>query len=116
MAYAMVRLAASVPTGAVLSLDAMADAAGLHPDLVRRFAVLGLLDPQVDSAGRMWFAPAQLATLRRITRLRSGLGLNYLAIGVVLDLLDRIERLESRARTGGPRVGGPINGGEQRWT
>ncbi|MFF9330732.1 MerR family transcriptional regulator, partial [Streptomyces sp. NPDC014776] len=30
--------------------------------------------------------------------LRTGLGLNYSAIGLVLDLLDRIERLETAAR------------------
>jgi hypothetical protein len=41
-----------------------------------------------------------LAVVARIQRLRNGLGLNYAAIGLVLDLLDRIEELEmdSRAR------------------
>jgi chaperone modulatory protein CbpM len=40
----------------------------------------------------------------RIQRLRVGLSLNWAAIGLVLDLLDRIEVLERalRARPGGP--------------
>jgi DNA-binding transcriptional MerR regulator len=95
MAYPMVR-----QRSAELSLDAFARAGGLHPELVRRLSVLGLLDPVVDPAGRWWFAPAQLATLARIRRLRTGLGLNYVAIGVVLDLLNRIEQLEGRTKEG----------------
>ncbi|MEA2484637.1 MAG: chaperone modulatory protein CbpM, partial [Thermoleophilaceae bacterium] len=32
-------------------------------------------------------------------RLRTGLGLNYAAIGLVLDLLDRIDELETNSRS-----------------
>jgi chaperone modulatory protein CbpM len=39
-----------------------------------------------------------LVTVGRIQRLRTGLGLNYAAIGLVLDLLDHIEELESASR------------------
>jgi hypothetical protein len=42
---------------------------------------------------------AQLARAARIVRLRAGLGLNYAAVGVVLDLLDRIEELETALRS-----------------
>jgi hypothetical protein len=50
--------------------------------------------------GELWFTTSDLAVVARIQRLRNGLGLNYAAIGLVLDLLDRIEELEmdSRAR------------------
>ena len=95
MAYALVR---SNPP-ARLSLDAFAAAAGMHPDLLRRLVRLGLLDPYLDTAGQLWFPPAQLAQLARATRLRAGLGLNYAALGLVLDLLTRIEELEATLRT-----------------
>jgi DNA-binding transcriptional MerR regulator len=85
-------------TNPVLSLDAFADAAGLHPDLVTRLVALGLLDPDVDADGTRWFTEHELATVARVRRLRAGLPLNYAAIGVVLDLLDRIDDLESRLR------------------
>ena len=39
-------------------------------------------------------------TVARIQRVRTGLGLNYSAIGLVLDLLDHIEELESASRRG----------------
>ncbi|MCX4233449.1 chaperone modulator CbpM [Streptomyces sp. NPDC020707] len=81
-----------------LSLDAVARRSGLHPDLVRRFVALGLLDAGRDGAGRLVFGPTAPADLARIQRLRSGLCLNYASIGLVLDLLDRISLLESALR------------------
>jgi len=81
-----------------LSLDAFATAADLHPQLVHRLVALGLLDPDIDVTGRLWFRPAQLATVAQIRRLHAGLALNYAAIGVVMDLLARIARLEAALR------------------
>jgi DNA-binding transcriptional MerR regulator len=81
-----------------LRLDAFARRGGLHPDTVRRFVALGLLTGQQDLRGELWFEPSELVTVARIQRLRVGLGLNYAAIGLVLDLLDRIEELESASR------------------
>lgn len=82
-----------------LSLESVALCSGLHPDLVRRFAVLGLVDSTIDAQGRRWFALSTVATLARVQRLRSGIGLNYAAIGLVLDLLDRIDVLEAQVRS-----------------
>ncbi|MDN4517227.1 MULTISPECIES: chaperone modulator CbpM [Mycobacteriaceae] len=80
-----------------LHLDAFATRSGLHPETVRRFVALGLLACQPDAAGDLWFEPSALLTVARIQRLRTGLGLNYAAIGLVLDLLDRIDELETAA-------------------
>ncbi len=84
-------------------LESFARATRLHPDLVRRLVVLGLLEPQRDRAGRLWFPPEQLVLAARIQRLRSGFALNYAAVGLVLDLLDRITELEYQLRTAGGR-------------
>ena len=81
-----------------IPLDDLATRCGLHPDLVRRLVALGLLACQQDARGDLWFEPSALVTVARIQRLRTGLGLNYAAIGLVLDLLDRIEELESASR------------------
>ncbi|PPJ02113.1 MerR family transcriptional regulator [Nocardia nova] len=81
-----------------LSPEAFAERTGLHPDLARRLVALGLLDAHRDAAGEMSFEPSEVANAARIQRLRTGLGLNYSAIGLVLDLLDRIEKLEAASR------------------
>jgi DNA-binding transcriptional MerR regulator len=81
-----------------MSLESLARRCGLHPDLVRRFAALGLLTCHRDALGDLWFDASAVANVARIQRLRLGLGLNYASIGLVLDLLDRIEELESTSR------------------
>jgi DNA-binding transcriptional MerR regulator len=81
-----------------LSLEQFAAATGLHPDLVRRLVALGLLEPLQPTGSSLEFAPAQVARAARIARLRAGLALNYAAVGVVLDLLTRIEELEAALR------------------
>ena len=81
-----------------MDLDTFARRCGLHPDTVRRFVALGLLPCQRSPRGHLHFDASALRIVARIQRLRIGLGLNYAAIGLVLDLLDRIEELESAAR------------------
>jgi hypothetical protein len=82
----------------LLDLQTFAQAAGLHPELVRRLVILGLLEADRDAAGRLSLPPGELATAARIQRLRAGFSLNYAAIGLVIDLLDRIETLETALR------------------
>jgi len=81
-----------------LDLDHFAAATGMHPDLVRRFVTLGILDATCDPAGGLWFSPSQVAAAARIQRLRAGFALNYAAIGLVTDLLDRIAALQTALR------------------
>ncbi|MEH0826110.1 MULTISPECIES: chaperone modulator CbpM [unclassified Micromonospora] len=90
-------LARQTPTPA-LTLAQFAAATGLDPHEVTRLVALGLLDTVRGPAGAM-LPMAQLARAGRITRLRAGLGLNYTAVGVVLDLLEHIEELEAALRT-----------------
>ena len=90
MGYALVLV-----RSARLNLEAFAQATGTHPDLVRRLVALGVLDADRDAAGDLWFARSQVAVMGRVQRLRAGLGLNYAAIGLVSDLLDRIAVLET---------------------
>ena len=95
--YSLVRIAR-------LGLDGFAARAGMHPELVRRLVTLGLLEPARDATGRLWFAAPDLRTAARIQRLRAGLSLNYAALGVVMDLLDRVDALEAALRATGGRL------------
>ncbi|GHB71215.1 hypothetical protein GCM10010331_68830 [Streptomyces xanthochromogenes] len=97
-AYSLVRVYRISPGPYQLPLANVAGRCGLPPELVGRFVALGLVDAERDARGRLWFRPSAPAAIARVQRLRTGLGLNYAAIGVVLDLLDRIERLEIALR------------------
>lgn len=77
-----------------ISIDVLAERCGVHPELVRRLVRLGLLEP-IASGGEERFSPSAVDRLARIQRLHADLSLNYAAIGVVLDLLDRVEQLEA---------------------
>ncbi len=77
-----------------LTLEALADAAGLHPELVERFVAYGLLAPVAVEERVVWFDLVAVRRLRMIRRLREDLGINLAGVGVVLDLLGRIEGLQ----------------------
>jgi hypothetical protein len=81
------------------SLEQFAALTGLHPDLIRRLVVLGLIEAGRDPAGELWFPHDQVAAVARMQRLRAGFALNYAALGLVTDLLDRIAALEAARRT-----------------
>ncbi len=86
-----------------LSLQTVARRSGVHPDLIRRFVALGLVEAERDASGGLVFEPTAPAALARVQRLRTGLCLNYASIGLVLDLLDRISLLEAALRRAGTR-------------
>lgn len=103
MKYALIRPVR--PTR--LDLETFARHACVHPDLVRRLVTLGILDADRDASGVLWLTRDQLAVLARVQRLRAGFSLNYAAIGLVCDLLDRIAALEAaQRRPAHPRPGG----------
>jgi len=82
----------------VLDLDQFARASGLHPEMIVRLVGLGLLEPVRDARGDLGFAASELIAVARLQRLRTGFALNYAALGLVCDLLDRIDELEQTLR------------------
>lgn len=103
MRYALVRPARPVR----LDLETFAHDACVHPELVRRLVTLGILDADRDASGVLWFTRDQIVTLARIQRLHAGFSLNYAALGLVCDLLDRIAALEAaQSRRAHTRSGG----------
>jgi pimeloyl-ACP methyl ester carboxylesterase len=88
-----------------MSVESFARAAGLHPDLVRHLVALGVLDAARTADGELRLPPSQLAAAARAQRLRAGFALNWAALALVTDLLDRIAVLEAALRRR-PQQGG----------
>ena len=88
------------PDRPYLRISEVAVRCRIHPGLVHRFVRLGLVDP-VDTRGtpEQWLFESEAAPLiAKIIRLRNELGINYSGVGVVLELLERINMLENRVR------------------
>ena len=82
-----------------LTLSEVAYRCGLHPELIERLLRIGLIDPvEGDVGGEVLFHADVIPLVRRILRLRNHLGVNYAGIGVILELMARIESLENRIR------------------
>jgi hypothetical protein len=90
----------------LFDLEAFSRRCRLHPELVRRLVSLGLLEPIEDERGTLWFGTDQIAAVARLQRLRAGLSVNYAALGLVAQLLDRINELERALRQRPPTPGG----------
>ena len=77
----------------LLSIDELALTAGVSRTRVARLVALGIVDPVEPDPPR--FSPAIAIRLRRMFRLHRDLGVNIVGTAIILDLLDRLERMES---------------------
>jgi len=84
----------------LMPLEDAARRLGLHPDIVQRFLEFGLLEPAEVTGAEIMLDPAALRRIGVIQRLRYDLGINLAGIGVILDLLDRIDALQRGGRRG----------------
>jgi hypothetical protein len=89
--------------GALVSIEVVARDAGMHPDLARRLARLGVIEPAGGTATTPLFPGEAAARLARAARLRRDLGLNVAGAVLACDLLARIEDLEDQLRLQRPQ-------------
>jgi len=81
-------------SGNLLDLMETARQACIHPELLQRMVDLGLIEP-AQSSPQVLFSPEVVGTIGKAVRLRYQLGINWAAVGLVIDLLERIEALET---------------------
>jgi chaperone modulatory protein CbpM len=84
----------------LMPLEDAARRLGLHPDIVQRFLEFGLLEPAEVTGAEIMLDPVALRRIGVIQRLRYDLGINLAGIGVILDLLDRIDDLQRGGHSG----------------
>jgi MerR family transcriptional regulator/heat shock protein HspR len=66
---------------------------GLHPQTLRLYERLGLIQPHRAGNSKRLYSEADIARLRRIQRLTQQMGVNLAGVEIILRLLDRIEQM-----------------------
>ncbi len=84
-----------------ITAEELALRCGMHPSALEPYVRIGVItrDP---ASGR--FPVRAVRRLRKAIRLRRDLGVNLVSLGIILDLLDRLEAMErelERLRSGG---------------
>jgi DNA-binding transcriptional MerR regulator len=79
----------------LLTLEDLASAAGLHPELVDAFVRHQLVEPTVHISSCPLFPTSSVGRLKRILHLRHEMGVNLAGISVILDMTEQIENLET---------------------
>jgi DNA-binding transcriptional MerR regulator len=86
----------------LLATETLARDAGVHPEMVRRFVRLGLIEPRGGTGSAPLFRAQDASLVARAMRLRRDLGVNYPGAVLACELLARIEDLERRLRSRAP--------------
>ncbi len=76
-----------------LSANEVTAVAGISATMLARLVRLGLIEPVAADSTK--FTAATAARLRRMLRLRRDLGVNLTGAAIIVDLLERLERLEA---------------------
>ena len=84
----------------LMPLEEAARRLGLHPETVRRFLEFGLFEPTEVTGAEIMLDAVALRRIGVIQHLRYDLGINLSGIGVILELLDRIDALQCGGRHG----------------
>jgi DNA-binding transcriptional MerR regulator len=84
-----------------LSSRELALAAGISPATLARLVQLGLVEPITVMPSE--FTAATVARLRRMLRLHADLGVNLVGAAIIVDLVERLERLEAELTSLRPR-------------
>jgi DNA-binding transcriptional MerR regulator len=77
----------------LLTLDDLASAAGMTPEIVDAFVRYRLIEPAPKTTNYQLFPSSCVDRLKRILRLRNDLGVNLAGVAVILEMAERIEEL-----------------------
>jgi MerR family transcriptional regulator, heat shock protein HspR len=78
----------------LLTVEELADAAGLHPDLIHSFVDFDLLEPVRRDGRHLLFDMEAVLRVRAIQRLRRDLGVNLSGVAIILDLTKRLRLMQ----------------------
>ena len=95
-AHSVVPYASDVAYGGLsMKLGDLAQLTGVRPVVLRRLVSFAVIESYAERSGILRFPISQLPRLARGIRLRRDLGVSVSSLGLVLDLLERVDTLET---------------------
>jgi MerR family transcriptional regulator/heat shock protein HspR len=94
------RITAQVDHGrGVFMISVAAELAAMHPQTLRMYEARGLIEPQRSPKGTRLYSQADVDRLRRIQEMTTELGMNLAGVERVLELEDKLARLQRKVET-----------------
>ncbi|MGH9195781.1 MAG: heat shock protein transcriptional repressor HspR [Acidimicrobiia bacterium] len=81
---------------AVYVISVAAELAGVHPQTLRMYERKGLLQPERTSGNNRRYSDNDVQTLREIQKLTQDIGVNLAGVRMIMELRDRLDRMESQ--------------------
>ena len=81
-----------------ISFAQLQELTGLHPTIVGELIELGWITPERTTGDSYLFRARDLYRLRKLDRIRRDFDLPVLGASIVVDLLERIDHLETKVR------------------
>jgi len=82
----------------VFMISVAAELAAMHPQTLRMYEARGLIEPQRSPKGTRLYSQADVERLRRIQEMTTELGMNLAGVERVLELEDKLTRLQKRVQ------------------
>lgn len=83
------------PNEPVYLISIAAQLTGLHPQTVRLYERLGLVLPSRVNKKNRLYSPADIERLLQIRRFTQEMGVNLAGVEIILDLLRKMEQMQS---------------------
>ena len=83
----------------VFMISVAAELAAMHPQTLRMYEARGLIEPQRSPKGTRLYSQADVDRLRRIQAMTTELGMNLAGVERVLELEDKLARLQRKVET-----------------
>jgi MerR family transcriptional regulator/heat shock protein HspR len=83
----------------VFMISVAAELADMHPQTLRMYEARGLIEPKRSPKGTRLYSQADVERLRRIQEMTTSLGMNLAGVERVLELEDKLSRLQRRVES-----------------
>lgn len=99
----------AAPHQPIYVISVAAKMVGLHPQTLRHYEEVGLVKPERTEGNIRLYSPVDIDRLRQINRLTNELGVNLAGVQIILDMRERLQRLQLELENKEAELGAEIS-------